>query len=181
MSNKNLADLQLESLARLPFAQLQGQTISAVLLALGSNYQADYYLPHVRERLAELGQIALSSALKNPDITATAEQPKPDYINQSVYLALSKGMTLAQLQMFCKNLEDECARERAQKSKISSKPVAIARVSMDIDILMVKLKDQANSLSNNKNKWVIVAERLPLAEHERVGLKELQKKASVKT
>lgn len=177
MSNSGLADLQLDNLIKLAFVELQGQTISAVLLALGSNYQADYYLPHVRERLAELGEIALSSALKNPDITATAEQPKPDYINQSVYLALSESMTLGQLQQAFKRLEGQCGRQRLKENE----EVAIKKVSMDIDILMVKLKDKQNSLSNNKNKWVIVAERLPLAEHEKVGLKELQKRASVKT
>lgn len=177
MSNSGLADLQLDNLIKLAFVELQGQTISAVLLALGSNYQADYYLPHVRERLAELGEIALSSAFKNPDITATAEQPKPDYVNQSVYLALSESMTLSQLQQAFKRLEGQCGRQRLKENE----EVAIKKVSMDIDILMVKLKDKQNSLSNNKNKWVIVAERLPFAEHERVGLKELQKRASVKT
>lgn len=177
MSNKDLADLQLESLPRLSFSELQEQTVSALLLGLGSNYQADYYLPRVRASLAELGEITLSSAVKNPDITATKEQPKPDYINQSVYLALSKSMTLAQLQQVFKNLEDGCGRERAQKSIISGSQGAVAKVSMDIDILLIKTDHEQNSLRKFENKWTVIAERHPFADHEMTGIKELQKKS----
>ncbi|MGM8885332.1 2-amino-4-hydroxy-6-hydroxymethyldihydropteridine diphosphokinase [Psychrobacter sp. 1U2] len=177
MSNKDLADLKLESLPRLSITELQPLAVSAALLALGSNYQADHHLPYVQNILAELGEIELSNAVKNPDITATKEQPKPDYINQSVYLALSKSMTLAQLQQVFKNLEDECGRERTQKSKSSGSQGAVTKVSMDIDILLVKINHKKNSLSKFENKWTVIAERLPFADHEMTGIKELQKKS----
>lgn len=179
MSNNNLFDLSLERLPRLSFSKLQALPVTAVILALGSNYQADQHLPYVRKSLAELGEIKVSDAIKNPDITATLQQPKPDYINQGVYLALNTGITLEQLETFCKNLEDECGRERAQKSQGSGQQVTITKVSMDIDVLMVKLEDNQNSLSNNEDKWIIIKERFPFADHEKIGLKELQKKARV--
>jgi len=175
MSNKNLMGLPLEYLPKLSFAKLQALPVSAVWLALGSNYQANHYLANVRTTLAKLGEIKLSCAIKNPDITASKEQPKPDYINQGVYLALNTGMTLEQLQTFCKNLEDECGRARAQKSQGSSEKITIAKVSMDIDILMVKLEDKQNSLSNIENKWIIIKERFPFADHEMTGIEELKK------
>ncbi len=177
MSNKDLADLQLESLARLPFAELQQQRVSAVLLALGSNYQADYHLPYVRESLAKLGEITLSTAFENPDITATKEQPKPDYTNQSIYLALSKSMTLDQLQQTFKRLEEECGRQRLIKTKAAVKQVTFEPVTMDIDILVVKLEDKQNSLSNINGKWNVIAKRYPFATYEMAGIEEIQKKS----
>lgn len=172
-----MADLQLGSLLRLSFTELQSLSVSAALLALGSNYQADYYLSHVQKSLAELGEIELSNAVKNPDITATLQQPKADYVNQSVYLDLTQSMTLDQLQTFCKNLEDECGRERAQKSIISGNQGAVTKVSMDIDILLVKTDYKQNSLSINENKWIVIAERFPFADHEMTTINELQKKS----
>lgn len=175
MSNNNLVGLPLEHLPKISFGKLQALPVSAVWLALGSNYQANHHLANVRSTLAKLGEIELSCAIKNPDITASKEQPKPDYINQSVYLALHTDMTLGQLQTFCKNLEDECGRVRAQKSQGSGQQVAVTKVSMDIDILMVKLEDQQNSLSSSKDKWIIIAERFPFSDHEMTGIKALKK------
>ena len=77
--HKNLADLSLETLKKQTPEQLQTQSVTAVLLALGSNYQAEHYLPLVRKDLAALGGIQLSTAFENPDFTSTEAQPKPDH------------------------------------------------------------------------------------------------------
>ena len=53
---------------------------------------------------------------------------------------------------------------------------------MDIDILLIKLDDRKNSLSNylapkkivkNSEQWIIMADRYPFKAHERAGVEEL--------
>ena len=136
------------------------------LLALGSNYQAEKYLSLIREKLAVLGEIQLSTAFQNPDFTATSELPKPDYTNQCVYLTLTSAMTLQQLQQTFKQFESDCGRQRSSES--INNPIKI--VTMDIDILLIKLDDKQNSLSK---KWIIMADRYPFKAYERAGIEEL--------
>ena len=176
--HKSLTNLNLDDLKQCTPEQLQMRSVTAVLLALGSNYQAKKHLPFVREKLTILGEIRLSTAFQNPDFTATLEQPKPDYINQCVYLILTSIMTLQQLQQSFKRLESECGRQRCSES--IKNPIKI--VTMDIDILLIKLDDKENSLSNNlkpkkivKNseQWIIMADRYPFKAHERAGVEEL--------
>ncbi|MBB3105749.1 2-amino-4-hydroxy-6-hydroxymethyldihydropteridine diphosphokinase [Psychrobacter luti] len=164
--HKNLANLNLDDLKKCAPEQLQTQSVTAVLLALGSNYQAEKYLPRVREKLAVLGEIQLSMAFQNPDFTATPELPKPDYTNQCVYLILTSVMTLQQLQHTFKKFESDCGRRRSSES--IKNPMKI--VTMDIDILLIKLDDKKNSLSR---KWLIMADRYPFKTHERAGIEEL--------
>lgn len=161
------------SLERCEPEALQAHSVTAVLLALGSNYQAATYLPVVQEHLAALGQIQLSTAFQNPDFTATVEHPKPDYTNQCVYLSLKTPMTVQQLQQTCKQFEWECHRCRQTESE------SIRRVTMDIDILLIKLADNKNSLSKvDKSKWIIMADRYPFKAHEAAGIEELIAKDS---
>lgn len=169
--HKNLTNLNLEDLKQYTPEQLQMQSVRAVLLALGSNYQAEKYLPFVREKLTILGEIRLSTAFQNPDFTATLEHPKPDYTNQCVYLTLTSAMTLQQLQQTFKKIESDCGRQRCSESiKNPIKPIKI--VTMDIDILLIKLDDKENSLSK---QWIIMADRYPFKAHERAGIEELIK------
>ncbi len=176
MRGKALAHLNMEDLHRLSFDCLHNKVVSAVLLALGSNYRAEHHLAHVRQYLAELGDIQLSTAFQNPDFTATLDQPKPDYINQCVYLTLKKSMTLIKLQSIFKQLEKDCGRDCVKESKPSVKQSAIKKVTMDIDILAVKLDPKQNSLSRNLgNNWTIIAERYPFKTHEIIGIEELVK------
>jgi len=178
MTHRALADLNLEDLKQCASEQLQTHSISAVLLALGSNYQAEKYFPRAREQLTALGEIQLSTAFQNPDFTATPELPKPDYTNQCVYLTLTSAMTLQQLQQTFKKIESDCGRQRCSES--IKNPIKI--VTMDIDILLIKLDDKENSLSNslepkkitkNSYQWVIMADRYPFKAHERAGVEEL--------
>ena len=172
--HKNLADLSLETLKKQTPEQLQTQSVTAVLLALGSNYQAEHYLPLVRKDLAALGEIQLSTAFENPDFTSTEAQPKPDYTNQCVYLRLVEPMTLQQLQQVFKDLEGDCHRQRLTEAQ-----TPIKKVTMDIDILLIETFINKNSLSSNKNfeesNWIVMADRYPFKAHERAGVEELIK------
>lgn len=171
MTNHGVAELNIECLDKLVFESLQEQTVTAVVLALGSNHNADYHLSQVRSSLAALGEMQLSTAFENPDFTATLQQPKPAYTNQGVYLALKENMTLGQLQQIFRQLEEQCGRLRSVKTEAKIDQTRFTPVSMDIDTLLVAL-DKKNSLSDN-NRWIIVAERYPFKEHEISSLQEL--------
>ena len=175
--HKALTHLNLDGLQTYAPELLQTQSVTAVLLALGSNYQAEKHLPCVRKKLAVLGEIQLSTAFQNPDFTATLEHPKPDYTNQCVYISLTSPIPLQQLQQTFKNFESECNRQRLTEAQTS-----IKQVTMDIDILLIKLDDNQNSLSRNTaskkaakslNQWIIMADRYPFKAHERAGIEEL--------
>lgn len=169
MMHKALTELSLDGLKRYAPEQLQTHSVSAVLLALGSNYQAEKHLPRVRERLAVLGEVQLSTAFQNPDFTATPELPKPAYTNQCVYLVLTAPLTLQQLQQRFKRFERDCHRER-----LTELQTPIKQVTMDIDILVIKLTNNKNSLSKDKSsEWIIMADRYPFKAHEKIGLGEL--------
>ena len=181
--HKNLANMNLDDLKKYAPEQLQTHSVTALLLALGSNYQAEKYLSRVRETLADLGEIQLSTAFQNPDFTATPELPKPDYNNQCVYLILTSVMTLQQLQQTLKKFESDCNRQRLSDS--IKNPIEI--VTMDIDILLIETVlietiPNNNSLSKNKTskeiakspkQWIIMADRYAFKAHERAGVEEL--------
>lgn len=171
--HKKLTGLNFETLKVCAPKALQAQSVTAVLLALGSNHQAEYYLPRVCESLAALGDMQLSTAFQNPDFTATKEQPKPDYTNQCAYLSLKSEMPLSQLQQIFKQFERDCDRQRLTEAQTT-----IKKVTMDIDILMIKPALIENSLSSKitfewPEQWIIMADRYPFKEHENIGIKEL--------
>ncbi|WP_227691794.1 2-amino-4-hydroxy-6-hydroxymethyldihydropteridine diphosphokinase [Psychrobacter immobilis] len=151
---------------------LQVQPVVEVVLALGSNYQADKYLPLARQRLAALGEVRLSTAFQNPDFTATTQLPKPDYTNQCVHLTLTTPISLQQLHQTFKNLEGDC--NRCRQTDLNQ----VRRVTMDIDILLIKLAEEKNSLSNKStfkpmSNWIVMADRYPFKAHEAAGIEEL--------
>ena len=172
MMHKTSMELNVATLTQCAPETVQAQSVVEVVLALGSNYQADKYLPLARQRLAALGEVRLSTAFQNPDFTATLEQPKPDYTNQCVHLTLTTPVSLQQLQQTFRTLEGDCHRCR------QTKPNQVRRVTMDIDILMVKLADKENSLSKDSifksmSDWIVMADRYPFKAHEEAGVKEL--------
>ncbi len=165
---------------------LQAQMVTAVILALGSNHCAAEYLPRVREKLTTLGTLECSVAFQNPDFTATKEQPKPDYINQCIYLELGSAMSLQQLQQLFKLFEGECHRVResvsilpalsqAELAKTQLPPNTWRQVTMDIDILLVRLEpSQLNdSIQQDNDSWLVMADRYPFKAHEYAGITAL--------
>ena len=169
MTNQNLADVTIDDLEQCTFSALQQQKVSALVVALGSNYAADKHLPFIRQRLQALGDIKLSTAFQNPDFTATTEQPKPDYTNQCVYLRLKKPVTLSELQRLFRTFEAECGRARFTDVQPS-----LRLVTMDIDILLIETARHKNSLIHLlESKWVIIADRYPFKAHEITGINEL--------
>lgn len=168
-SNSKLLDLDIAKLSRLSFEHLQTQRVEELVIALGSNDQAQQRLAMVHKGIRQLGKMQLSTAFENADFTATSDQQKPNYTNQCVYLLLNHSIALSQLQTIFKGFEKECGRLRELESK-----QIIESVAMDIDILMVKAAKAKNSLSANfKKEWTVIAERYPFKDHERVGIMEL--------
>ena len=174
MMHKTSMNLNLATLTQCAPETLQAQSVAAVMLALGSNYQAEKYLPLAREMLAALGEVRLSTAFQNPDFTATTQLLKPDYTNQCVHLALTTPMSLQQLQHTFKTLEGDCNRCRQTETN------QVRLVTMDIDILLIKLANKKNSLSKEliskaTSDWIIMADRYPFKAHENAGINELVK------
>ncbi|WP_379544217.1 2-amino-4-hydroxy-6-hydroxymethyldihydropteridine diphosphokinase [Psychrobacter sp. R86515] len=172
MMHKKPVDLNLTTFTQCAPETVQAQPVVELVLALGSNYQADKYLPLARQRLAALGEVRLSTAFQNPDFTATTQLPKPDYTNQCVHLTLTTPMSLQQLQQTFKTLEGDCNRCR------QTEPNQIRRVTIDIDILLIKLSKENNSLSKKlvskpMSDWIIMADRYPFKAHEEAGVEEL--------
>lgn len=162
---------------------LSKSLIDELLIAMGSNDNAAYYLPLAQAKLEQLGSIVLTDALVNPDFTATAQHPKPDYTNQCVYLKLQKPLDLAALIQQFRQIENDCDRARsldattnslshvvsrrdkqqcASDAQISEK---IKKVSVDIDILALKVVGEPS--------WQISKRRLPFKTHEVIGLTQL--------
>ncbi|WLP95706.1 2-amino-4-hydroxy-6-hydroxymethyldihydropteridine diphosphokinase [Psychrobacter sp. M13] len=164
MTDQNLMLKNIDQLEMQTFEQLQAQTVSAAVISLGSNHQAEQHLATVHESLAKLGEIKLSKAYQNPDVTATPTQLKPDYINQCAYLALLSSMTLQQLRQLFKQFENDCNRQRQVKNTVI-KQVAVKKVTMDIDTLLVRLEGSSG--------WIVMAERYPFKAHEMDGVGEL--------
>ena len=172
MMHKTSMDLNLATLTQCAPEMVQAHPVVELVLALGSNYQAEKYLPLARKHLSALGETRLSTAFQNPDFTATLEQPKPDYTNQCVHLALTTPMSLQQLQHTFKTLEGDCNRCRQTETN------QVRLVTMDIDILLIKLADKENSLSKEliskaTSDWTIMADRYPFKGHEEAGVEEL--------
>lgn len=151
-----------------------------MLIAIGSNDNAAYYLPIAHAKLSKLGSVILSDALINPDFTATVQHPKPDYTNQCAYLLLDAPQSSATLIKQFKQIETDCDRVRPLASTLStiatnSKDAnkrhdnkhhqKVKLVSMDIDILAIKGVGQS--------AWVMINKRLPLKSHEIIGLSQL--------
>lgn len=160
ISNGKLLHLKVDELRRQASEQLQTQRVSEVIVALGSNYQAEQHLASIHKSLHSLGSVSLSTAFENADFTATIEQPKPDYVNQCIHLCLNTNTSLGQLHTIFKALEKRCGRQRAIENQS-----IIKQVAMDIDILLVKLQ--------GSDEWVAMANRYPFKDHESVGLMEL--------
>lgn len=159
----------------------QDAPVDLVLLAIGSNEQADYHLAHAREQLAKLGKMIVSEPLVNPDFTATPDAPKPDYTNQCVYIELDRALSFLELTEYFAAIETLCERQRVldtgslaeealHKNSAANTATALANasikvVSMDIDIL--GFSQQVDG------EWRFIQRRLPLKEHEKIGLQEL--------
>lgn len=159
----------------------QDAQVDLVLLAIGSNEQADYHLAQAREQLAKLGKMIVSAPLVNPDFTATPDAPKPDYTNQCIYIDLNKVLSFLELSEYFATIEMLCERQRVLESgslaektlprnraantatTLANPPVKL--VSMDVDILGFR--------PSADKEWRLIQRRLPLKEHERIGLQEL--------
>ena len=159
----------------------QDAQVDLVLLAIGSNEQADYHLAQAREQLAKLGKMIVSAPLVNPDFTATPDAPKPDYTNQCVYIELNKGLSFLELNDYFAAIETLCERQRVldtgslaeealHKNSAANTATTLANppvklVSMDIDILGFR--------QSADEEWRLIQRRLPLKDHENIGLREL--------
>ncbi|GAA0318967.1 2-amino-4-hydroxy-6-hydroxymethyldihydropteridine diphosphokinase [Psychrobacter aestuarii] len=154
----------LDTLITTTSEEVRTLALGEVVLALGSNHDAAKHLARVHEALATLGAAHYSEAYQNPDFTASAERPKPDYVNQCVYLRLDTPQTLTALQRKFAGLESACERCRIPDTARHADKIRL--VTMDIDILLIHA-------STPDARWQLLSNRVPLKAHERIGIDAL--------
>lgn len=141
----------------------------AIMLAMGSNHNANDNLAHARMMLKQLGETVFSSLLVNADYTATTAQPKPDYTNQCGIVVPYTPINLHTVNQQLKKFESHQHRHHACHQRLG-------RVTIDIDVLAVRLAmpdDRQNHQGINFAKWLFIPNRLPLKSHECHGVREL--------
>lgn len=162
-----------------PLLQISDITPAGYIVELGSNQEASYHLQQCREVLEDqAGQAYWSTEFVNPDYTATAANPKPDYTNQCGYLKLNNAdqprLTLGELVKASKVIEKQIQQDCYEAEKINRLEVdellqSITEpnnrvVIIDIDIL---------AIVTDSGEIIAVEERYPFKNHEWVGLIEL--------
>ena len=167
-----------ESLLNVPIYQ--------VVLALGSNHEALANLEQARQALEQLASAWVwSTPYENADYTATPDRPKPNYVNQCGSLMVSvKKFTLNEIIRLTKNIEQRIAQANPLNPTTDYR-----QVSIDIDVLMVSVKphydtddknvrvgDKDDEIQTDDYQMMVISERMPLKQHERLGLKELSLK-----
>lgn len=144
--------------------------VSHVLLAIGSNYNANIHLAYAQKQLYKLGTVIFSDAFVNPDFTATASNPKPDYTNQCAILTLNQVTELGDIVDILKAIEVDCKRDNVSNKSSDVIKDVIKLVSLDIDVLGINQKESGEA---ENIEWTAIAKRYPFKEHEWTGIKEL--------
>lgn len=121
-------------------------TVSAFVVAMGSNSHAEQSFAIAEQELAVLGGVKMSVQTVGLDFTG---RTKLIYRNACAVVELCEPMGFADLYKQLKHIERLCGREQDRQI-----------VPMDLDILAVFADDG----------WQISQKRLPFKEHERVGL-----------
>ncbi|WP_296203120.1 hypothetical protein [Psychrobacter sp. UBA3962] len=162
-----------------PLLQISDIAPAGYIVELGSNQEASYHLQQSRKVLEDQAIEAYwSTEFINPDYTATAENPKPDYTNQCGYLKLNQAdqpcLTLGELVKASKVIEKQIQQDCYEAEKINRLEVdellqSITEpknrvVIIDIDIL---------AIVTDSGEVIAVEERYPFKNHEWVGLIEL--------
>ncbi len=126
-------------------------TPNQLLIALGSNYQAEVFLNFAQQQLTTFGKSQFSSVFINPDYR---NPNNPQYSNQCAIISLEKSQSLAKIIRQLKLLEIACQRQKNQ-------PL----VTLDIDVLAIK--------TEQNSYWQIIEKRYPFKIHEIIGINEL--------
>lgn len=129
--------------------------VERLVIALGSNHQADTAFACALNELHELGEIHLSQVVMGQDFTGRSQRV---YHNACAYIVLTKSMQYTDIENKLKQIERDCGRNPAKKCAEYDYEVA-----MDLDILAVYAD----------GKWQMNPARLPLKSHDVQGVKEV--------
>lgn len=159
-----------DSFKAISFETAKTLKVRKILLALGSNYQADINLPFAHQELAYLGNLNSSNIFINPDYSTNGDI-KPNYSNQCIILDLFNSVDIVSIIKKFKNIELQTGRKHYQKLEFNAQSKmensSIPRyISLDIDVLAIQS-------DYNPNVWLILEKRYPLKPHEKVCLKGL--------
>lgn len=142
------------------------EPVTACLLSLASNHQADSHLTQLKHQLQQnlvidlaIEQLWLSDIIISPDSKPTANCPI--YHNQMALLVFRSPIAYHDLHHLTKQLETLAHRHDF------AKPI----VTLDVDIIAVEIVHK---------DWKALERRLPLASYERQGLQQLLENISIK-
>lgn len=137
------------------------EPVTACLLSLASNYQADSHLSELKSQFQQnlsIENLWLSDIIVSPDNKPT--ENCPIYHNQMALLIVNSPITYSELHHLTKQLETLAHRHDF------AKPI----VTLDVDIIAVEIEHK---------DWKALERRLPLASYEQQGLQQLLEKVIV--
>lgn len=141
--------------------------VSACLLALASNIEAERHLAACRQALGQCGELVVSPVLINECQKKVDGISVPAYHNQVALLRFNSAISYPSLMSVTKQLEQ--ANGRAN----SAKPL----VTLDVDILAVKPSAKALAVDAMwtaiGDDWLALTRRLPLASYDQYGVAHL--------
>ncbi|MDO4441742.1 MAG: 2-amino-4-hydroxy-6-hydroxymethyldihydropteridine diphosphokinase [Moraxella sp.] len=123
--------------------------ITALVIAMGSNHNANSSFTIALTALCELGHVRCSSVVVGRDFTGRTSD---EYHNACAVLNLDHPQSVDDIHGQLKHIERLCGRELGGSS-----------VPMDLDILAVF----------DGTDWLVSQKRLPFKAHERAGLSEV--------
>lgn len=137
------------------------EPVTACLLSLASNYQADSHLSELKSQFQQnlsIENLWLSDIIVSPDNKPT--ENCPIYHNQMALVIFNSPIAYSELHHLTKQLETLAHRHDF------AKPI----VTLDVDIIAVEIEHK---------DWKALERRLPLASYEQQGLQQLLEKVIV--
>lgn len=129
--------------------------VTHLVIALGSNYQADTAFACAVSKLQKFGEMRLSLLVTGSDFTGRSQRV---YHNAVAHIALTKSMQYTDIETTLKQIEQACGRDPAKKCAEYDYEVA-----MDLDILAASIDGQ----------WQMNPARLPLKGHDMQGVRQV--------
>lgn len=130
-------------------------SVNELVIALGSNHNAQAAFTCAIKALQELGQVMLSEVICGKDFTGRSQRI---YHNACAYILLTKAMQYTDIEQKLKQIERRCGRNPAKKCAEYDYEVV-----MDLDILAVRFDEE----------WQMNLARLPLKSHDLSGVEQV--------
>lgn len=134
---------------------MSDKQVSEIVIALGSNHDAEAAFACATDALSQLGKVMMSDIISGRDFTGRS---KRIYHNSCAYIVLTQTVNYTDIEIKLKTIERLCGRDPAKKCAEYDYQVA-----MDLDILAVCVD----------GKWQPSSARLPFKNYDLQGLRQV--------